>query len=267
MTQETKIAVCSLYINDWYREIVKYGKRSLEKYCEKHSYDFLYETELTENGVYDPTKTELRPIPWYKIPFILKILNTDKYDYVVWNDADSQIVNYDKKLEDFITEMNNSNKDVLVARDWQSTLNTGTMFIRNCDYTKSLLQRVWDNTPEDEGLHEQASLGELYTRNECNEQDHIMILPHSRQNDFLSYWYSYFPGRCFILHATRCAHDRPGFVFTMDMFCTVKMDEETDEQYNDRQDWLNGPRAREDIDHYLNGGHRRNQSARCSMSW
>jgi hypothetical protein len=93
-----RIAVCSLYINSWYREIVKYGKISLEKYCHKHGYDFIYETEDTHNGVYDSK----RDIPWYKILLLLKVMQKD-YDYVIWNDADSQIVNYDKKLETFIS--------------------------------------------------------------------------------------------------------------------------------------------------------------------
>lgn len=252
-----RIAVCSLYINPWYRDIVKYGKISLEKYCQKHGYDFIYETEETPNGVYDGK----RDIPWYKILLLLKIIQKKKYDFVVWNDADTQIVNYNIKFEQFIIEM--GEKDLLVARDWKSILNTGTMFIRNSNYSLNLLQKIWNNTyPFQAALHEQASLSDLYTRNELNVQQHLVILPLERQNDFLTYWYSYFPRECFIVHATRCSHDRLGFIFTMDMFCTVKMDEENEEQYQDRINWLNSSRARVDIDHYLAGGERRNFSVR-----
>jgi hypothetical protein len=251
-----RIAVCSLYIGVEYRDIVKYGKISLEKYCEKHGYDFIYETEETPGGVYDSK----RDIPWYKIPLLLKVMQKE-YDFVVWNDADSQIVDYDKKLETFISEM--EDKDLLVACDWESVLNTGTMFIRNSGYSQSLLQAVWDNKqPFRANLHEQASLGDIYTRNELNAQSHVIILPLHRQNEFLTYWYSYYPGKCFIVHATRCAHDRAGFIFTMDMFCTVKMEEESEEQYQDRLDWLATDRARADINHYLKGGARRNLSDR-----
>lgn len=247
--------MCSLYINPWYREIVKYGKLSLEKYCQKHGYDFIYETEETEDGVYDAK----RDIPWYKIQLMLKVMQNSDYDFVVWNDADSQIVNYEKKLESLI-ERYMGEKDVLVARDWQSTLNTGTMFIRNTEYSKTLLRAVWDNTHEfDKSLHEQASLGEIYTRNELESQSHIEILPLRLQNEFLAYWYSYKPNECFIVHATRCSHDRLGFIFTMDMFCTVKMDEETDANFNDRQNWMSTNRCLEDISHYRNNGNRRNQ--------
>ena len=43
------------------------------------------------------------------------MLQKKEYDFVIWNDADSQIVDYDKKLETFISEM--GDKDILVARD------------------------------------------------------------------------------------------------------------------------------------------------------
>lgn len=253
------IAVCSLYINQWYRDIVKYGKLSLEKYCEKHGYDFIYETEETNEGVYDAQ----RDIPWYKILLLLKVMQKN-YDFVIWNDADTQIIDYEKKLETFISEM--ENKDILIARDWQTILNTGTMFIRNSEYSKNLLQAIWNNKqPFRADLHEQASLENIYTNNYLDAQSHIIILPHYRQNDFLTYWYSYYPGQCFIVHATRCSHDRDGFLFTMDMFCTIKMDEETEEQYQDRLNWLTTERARIDIDHYLAGGNRRNFSARYAL--
>jgi hypothetical protein len=255
-----KIAVCSLYIQPWYREVTKYGKRSMEKYCEKNGYDFIYETEDTEDGVYDGK----RDYPWYKIQLLLKVLKNKDYDFVVWNNADSMIINYDKKLESFI-DKDLCHKDILVARDWNSTLNTGTVFVRNCLYSCLLLRMIWENTPSNKNLHEQSSLSDIYTRNDFFAQDRIVVLPLHRQNDFLSYWYSYSPSNCFIIHATRCSHDIPGFIFTMDMFCTLKMDEETDEQYKDRLDWLNSSRCLEDNEHYRNGGLRRNLTARYKL--
>lgn len=252
-----KITVCSLYINPWYRQIVKYGKLSIETYCKKHGYDFIYETEKTSDGVYDGK----RDPPWYKILLMIKLMDKD-YDYIIWNDADSMIVNYDKKLESIITS-DLGDKDILVARDWQSVLNTGTMFVRNCEYCKKILKEVWENSSNfDVTLHEQASLTDLYTRNKFGLHQHLVILPQFRQNDFLTYWYCFLPGQCFIVHATRCSHDRIGFIFTMDMFCTIKMDEESEEKFNDRMHWMNSNRCLEDIQHYRNGGNRRNLSVR-----
>lgn len=51
----------------------------------------------------------------------------------------------------------------------------------------------------------------------------------------------------------------------MGMFCTLKMDEETDEQYKDRMDWLNSSRCLQDIKHYRNGGSRRILTTRYKL--
>lgn len=257
-----KITVCSLYINPWYREIVKYGKLTLSNYCDKHGYEFLYETELTPQGVYDGQ----RDIQWYKIKLILKVLETNNADIVVWNDADSVIVNDEIKMEHFVDKYMEG-ADILVAREPTTILNTGTMFIRNTDKSRQILNTTWDYyhllTEELHGFHEQAALGEIYKLNVEGFKSHIKVLDPSLRNEFLSYWFSYYPNSCFILHAARCAHDRAGFVFTMDMFCPIKMDEETDEEYQFRKKWLKTySMCRADIDLYLKGGSRRNLTAR-----
>lgn len=253
-----KIVVCSLYINKWYREVVKYGRKTLEDYCQKYGYDFMYETEETKDGVYDGE----RDIPWYKIKLMLKIMETSDADFIVWNDADSVIVRDDIRM-DHLIQIYLGDKDVLVARDWKSVLNTGTMFIRNCQYSKDLLRAVWDNKETfDVTLHEQASLGEIYERNHMDAQNHIVVLPLHLQNIFLTYWYSYYPD-AFIFHSTRCAHDPAGFLFTIDMFLPIKMDEETDDEYRTRVEWMkNTELCRTDIDSYLKGGERKLFSAR-----
>ncbi len=259
-----KIVVCSLYINPWYREVVKYGKRSLENYCAKHGYDFVWETEETEDGVYPPGAE--RDVPWYKIQLLLKCMANSDADFVVWNDADSMIVDPERKLEDMITK-HLGNNDILVAKDWLSVLNTGTVFVRNCEYSKQLLTLTWDNKGDyASNLHEQASLADLYERNVYDAQEHVVVLPIHLQNEFLSYWYTYWPGQCFIIHATRCAHNKMGFIFTIDMFCPLKMDEETEEDRAGRIEWMNDAKAcREDIDWYLSGGEQRHFSKRYLM--
>lgn len=245
--------MCSLYINPWYRVITKYGKQSMDLYCKKHGYDFIWETEETKDSVYDGQ----RDIPWYKIKLIEKIMkHHPEYDFIVWNDADSMIVDDEKKLENLI-EKYLGDKDILLAKDWMSTLNTGTMFIRNTPYCLELMSRIWANTSARPELHEQASLQDLFAKNEFDEQGKIEVLPLHLQNEFLTYWHSYRPNQCFIYHATRCSHDRRGFIFMMDMFCPLKMDEETDKQHQDRLNWMKVPEmCRADIKHYLNKGQR-----------
>lgn len=80
-----------------------------------------------------------KDIPWYKIKLLLKLLKNPDYDFIVWNDADSTIVNYDKTLESIIEQV--GDKDILVGKDWTSILNTGTMFIRNSEHSRTILQK------------------------------------------------------------------------------------------------------------------------------
>jgi hypothetical protein len=253
---DMKICVCSLYINDWYREITKYGKLSVENYCVKHGYDFVHATEDWDgyDGERDP--------PWYKIRMLLEVLETGKYDIVVWNDADTQIVDDSISLESKIDKFMEG-KDMLLAREHGAMLNTGTMFMRNTEWSKEILCKVWDNVNPEFDFHEQSSLLDLYMKNVDDAQTRIRVLESTHQNEFLSYWSMYYPKTCFIMHCTRCSQDRVGFIFTMDMFCRVKMEEENDQEYEKRIEWLDTTDiCRADIDHYHNGGARRNVSVR-----
>jgi hypothetical protein len=251
-----KIAVCSLYINDWYREIVKYGKKTLDLYCEKHGYYFIYETEEMKDNVFVKFRESEphRDIPWYKIKLLQKISEQEsEFEFVVWIDADATICNPDITLESFIEKYLTPDKDILLGRDPNSSLNTGVMFIRNTEFSRKLLTCIWNNTDGDyqKNLHEQAALGELYLKNYEGCAEKMIVLDPSFQNEFLTYWYSYYPG-IFIYHATRCAHDRKGFVFTIDMYTPIKMDEESEEQFQYRNKWLTTEsECRKDIDYAL----------------
>ena len=225
-----KIAVCSFHVNDWYINIVKYGIRTREIYCNQHGYDL-----IVDNSIYDQS----RDPPWSKIKLLQRYL--PDYDYLVWIDADSFIMNFDQKLEHFILNYMNG-KDMLFGKDWTSTLCTGVMFVKNSDNSKRLLELCYNNENMlGNNLHEQASFSDLYERNVENAQNNIEILPLHYQNFFLTYWFSYKHYQCFIFHVTRCAHDRPAFKRMMDTFCPIKMDEESDETYEKRKEWLTTP--------------------------
>jgi hypothetical protein len=247
-----KIAVCTLHINDWYEEIVKYSIRNINDYCNKHNYEFIHQNEKDPETVYDKT----RDCPWYKIKLIKKVLNERKdVDVVVWIDADTHIMNKNIKLEQFI-EKYQGVKDILISQEQNphNILNTGIMFIKNTEWSKKFLDLVWDNKDEfDKNLHEQASMSNLYTKNDYNCQNHITILPEYMQHHINCYWYAYLPNRCFIFHSARCSHDKEGFRRTMDLFCPIKMDEETEEQYNKRLQWLQTESiCRKTLDGWLN---------------
>jgi hypothetical protein len=235
-----KIAVCTLHINDWYEKIVKYSLKNKKIYCDKHGYDFITQGSNTLDKsiqVYDGK----RECPWYKIKFIKYILNNYDYDIVVWIDADTHILKMERTLEYYIdTYM--KNKDMLLGSENNYPVHTGVIFARNTPYTKSILDAVWNNKEYFEPhFHEQASISNLYTRNYLDIQQHITVLTPYLQHEFSAYWYMYPNDNIFIMHAARCAWDPEGFISTLDLFCPLKMDEETQEQFDKRMTWLNTP--------------------------
>lgn len=236
-----KIAVCTLCINDWYYEIVKYGVKTIRLYAEKHGYDFHICNDVYESCV------EKRDYPWYKIKCIQKIL--PDYDYVFWIDADGFVMKNNIMVEDYINEyMMSLDKtyDLLIADDGNFRVNTGMMILKNSPFIFSLLNLIWINKHNfDKSFHEQASLSEIIDNNRLNCKHKIYIIPKEKRYVFFGYWAEYYPNKHFFMHIARCAHDRSGFVLTLDNFCPIKMDDdsddESDEEYNTRIKWLNTP--------------------------
>lgn len=241
-----KIAVCSLHINEWYSNIVKYAIENQRQYCELHGYDF-----HTPNEVYDGK----RKIMWYKIQAILKIL--DDYDVVVWFDADGFIMKKEDTIEKLMEKWMAETTDIFCGRDHNNVLNTGIMIIKNTEFSKDILRKVWDRVPKEQNFHEQAALSELYLENYNGAKEKISILPIHEKVKLYCFWAEYYPNTSFFVHAARCAQDPAGFMYTLDTYCPIKMDEETDKVYRDRIDWLSNPqRCRDSIERWIRNDYR-----------
>jgi hypothetical protein len=236
-----KVAVCTLCINDWYKEIVKYAVITTENYAKKHGYDF-----YICNEVYDGT----RDYPWYKIKAIQKIL--PKYDFVFWIDADGFILKPELSITYFIDGYL-EDKDILCTKDHNNTLNTGVMIIRNTPFVHSLMYEVWNNKEKyDESFHEQASMGVIYDNNRLRSKDKIKILPYENQSILYNYWPNFYPGKQFFIHIARCTHDPTGFMLTLDNYCPIRMEEDKHGEYEDRMSWLSDvERCRKDTDNWV----------------
>lgn len=248
-----RIAVCTMAINWWYRDIVKYSIKSIQMYAEKHKYDF----HIFYDEIYDGE----RDFPWYKIKVIQSIL--EKYDFVFWIDIDGFISRLELSVEYFINNYLHD-KDILCGKDWGGILNTGVMIFRNTPFCHILLNEVWNNKEEyDKNFHEQASLGQIYETNRLDSQSKIVILANENQNVLFTYWANYHPNTSFFTHIARCAHDPIGFLYTLDCYCPVKMDEDKEGEFEDRLDWLtNIKRCREDIEKIIKYGIRIRESTR-----
>jgi FkbM family methyltransferase len=233
--KKPKIIVCTMAVNDWYYEIVKYAINNMKIYCNKHDYEFLIDDGTKFDTVYDGK----RDCPWYKILFIKKIMLEKDFDYLFWVDADSQILMHERKLEYYIDKYFPKDKDILITDD-RTTMNTGVIFFRKSNFNIELMDRIWNNENDfDKNFHEQTSLEEIYKRDK-NVRDKIEIMKFGGpREDIVVYWGGYFPGKTFLIHCARCSHDKLGFMYMMDVYYPFKLDEENIEEYKQRMNWLN----------------------------
>jgi hypothetical protein len=91
--------------------------RTLEnrwRYCQRYGYTLLDGTSFIDSR---------RPIAWSKLLAVRHYL--PHYDYILYIDMDTVIMNFQRRLEDFI---GSSSKDIIMTSDWNGP-NTGTAVI------------------------------------------------------------------------------------------------------------------------------------------
>jgi len=232
-----KIAVCSLSIGEKYKKITHWATMNKKSYCQRHGYDF-----IDDESIWDKSK----PIPWSKILLLLKYI--EKYDYIVWIDADILIMNMDIKIETFIERY--SNYDQISGSDWKMQ-NTGVWIIKNTDFSKRFLSEVWINVydeksdPKERYMNwEQGSVINLMDRNVLNCKEKIKVTYPEEMN---SYWFNYFPSH-FVLHFAGVRGD--DLENLIREYYPERLDTDSDESYKARMVYLAGP-VREYLDRKL----------------
>ena len=103
-----------------------------QKYCDKHGYTFLSYTESL-NEYCHPA--------WSKILYLIKHLRD--FDWLVWTDADTYIINSDIKLESFIKD----GKEFIIQCDTEgnyTAINAGVIFVKNSQFCYNLLKIWWE---------------------------------------------------------------------------------------------------------------------------
>jgi galactosyl transferase GMA12/MNN10 family len=163
-----RIDVATMAIGDWYQAATLPGLINKEAYCEKHGYPF---------HAYSESKDESRPIPWTKVLIVLELLDDPEVEYVFWTDADSLIMNSDIKLKGFIDKR----YDLVIATD-NDHLNSGQFLIRNCDWSKDFLQRIYAKEEFiTNGWWEQASMIDEFAKNK-SDRKHVKYLKQRSMN-------------------------------------------------------------------------------------
>jgi hypothetical protein len=222
-----KIGVLTFYKGDKFISDTKYGKKVLINYCNKYNYDFYDDIDDIIN--FD------REMQWNKILMILKYLKLNKHDYIVWIDADIFIMNDNIQLESFIYRLMDDNH-IMYSRDVGNWVNNGVIFIKNSKQSIEFFTETWNHT--NQICREQGAMDYLYRINWNNCKNYITITQD--ETEYNPMWFQYKYGQ-FIMHFPGCneVNRKPDSLkLMMNMFCPIKMDDESDEIYNNRINWL-----------------------------
>ena len=125
-----KIAIAQLFDENYFSKM-KHCLSTVAQYCADNNYEHIPMCgDLTDDCHINYQKT------------LLLLNEIDKYDYIVWMDADIFIANQEIKLEDII---NKYPRDIYYCKDpyaWE--LNSGVLIFKNSTKSKDILQKWWD---------------------------------------------------------------------------------------------------------------------------
>ena len=127
--------LCSLGIGP-YEDLLAISSVTFREFAERHGYDVVLSTESIAPE---------RPPAWSKIRLARDLL--ERYDEVLWIDADAMFVDISKDIADLVRP----GKDLYLVEhlwhendDWRSA-NTGVFLIRSTDWSRAFLDAVWSH--------------------------------------------------------------------------------------------------------------------------
>jgi hypothetical protein len=147
--------------------------QSKVKYAKKHGYDFLslngFGTD--RSGKYNPTQ-----IGYLRILRVFE--NIEKYDYIMWIDADALVTNPNIAIENF--EIDNS--IFYCSYDWNGyySLNTGNFILKNTPHTMSFIDVFYKISKNYSMPEEQATINAMYLIPDI--KPYIKVLEHKFLN-------------------------------------------------------------------------------------
>lgn len=147
---------------------VKLHNRNISDYCKKWNYE--YHIKITCK----------LPVYWCKMEHVLQLLETNKYDYVMWMDSDTIINDFDTSLNSVIKYCNE--KDIIIGTDdtilsvkdlvyrkQNNNKNAGVFLIKNSEIGKSFLQNCL-NTLTNKCIKKNGKLKGKWASYPCYEQ-------------------------------------------------------------------------------------------------
>lgn len=135
-----KICVTTCYTRN-FEKVGNFSALTLKVYTQTFGYDLRVNADLVATD---------RAASWQKIPLIRELFD-EGYDFVLWVDADALFMRYDQDVQEVIEPGKDLYMVCHVAPDpyvgpdaTKDTPNAGVLLLRNCEWTRGLLQDLWD---------------------------------------------------------------------------------------------------------------------------
>jgi galactosyl transferase GMA12/MNN10 family len=105
-----------------------------QQYCNKHGYQL-----FNESPSVDPD----RPPSWSKIRAVQRLLREEQCEWVFWLDADTVIMNSNKRIEDILPTPE-TGIDLILTEQKGNSWNAGAWMIRNTNWSNTFLNEWWN---------------------------------------------------------------------------------------------------------------------------
>jgi hypothetical protein len=163
-----RFKIITAYTNN-IKEISDISYESYQNFCNKNNIE-IQRFELNDIE---------RPPSWYKIQLILNEFKHG-YDYIMWVDADTLLINNEFKIESILDE-----KSEIFISDDILGINCGVMIWKNTENNKNILNKVWDSTEFiNHFWWEQAAIISVIDMNYNNIQSIIKKIPQKILNSY-----------------------------------------------------------------------------------
>jgi hypothetical protein len=171
-----RLGVATICVGKDFTTAVAPATITKEAYCKKHGYSLSVVSEI---------ESPARPLSWYKLPLIERMLSD--YDWVWTTDADALVTNDNSCIDSIIEQ--HPDKDLILSNDCHADCNCGSFLIRNCPWSFELLSLWWNQThhigSEEPGDYwEQDAMVEMLQMNYLALDKHSVRIDQRMFNSF-----------------------------------------------------------------------------------
>jgi len=154
------------------------------RYCNIHNF------QLFVGGKNEKIEMEKRSSRWNKVAWLIELLQTNKFDMVIWMDLDAFFIRANVNIMELI----DSNFDLHFTMDGTENsftdifpkVNTGFFAIKNSEFSLNFLRLVWDDNDDGKGESDQNSFNKILWKVLSQDQrtTHLKIYARSVLNAF-----------------------------------------------------------------------------------